>query len=1389
MAGSSYFKIIRTEVVASITGPTGSTGNRGNTGAVGYGPTGPTGVGIKGISLQGKNIFTEFTDGTTFITTNQISGPQGPSIITINVVTGGSGASIVSSKPSSNSIIFRSMKGSTSTSGRSRIQLADSGVTLTVTYTVNTDGVTLIGDISADALGGILGTTGTGLSLTNIRDSRYDETTGAAAFGLKNVVEKARGLGFTGATQAEFGIPCNYGATGIIDLVEPCTIAYIHPYCKSNNSVDYGTRNKTYYMDFNNSVGKIIIGDPINPSTSSAFTLVVKNAANSPVGIEKRFQSTSGNLYWPFGKEPCFTGQDVYHFYNLFGSWFGSVVSTNDSVFDCYSAGTPPGDDGEADWGACCEIDPCPPHKRVSSLVASHYGSAYVDSSTRKIRYWSVFPSVLNIALLNKIPSTHKSYKIGLGTQHICSIDNQTYGITCWGFAGLPQIQSPSNAGYTAISSSPGHNLAINNSGGVTAWGNNSFGQCNVPSGLTNVKQVAAGLYHSMALKADGTVSCWGAGTGGVGGIFYDKGQCNIPAGITFSYIAAFDLGGIGIASRGSTVYAWGATLIANNVPTGLTAVKVAGSMDENAGTISYETSGSGFAVAIKSNGTLVGWGNTLSVQNILPSFSYTSSTDVALGKHHGNIISNNTLFAWGNGLTLPCGPCGITCVYRSPVDCAGPNKYFRGVGVACSSQPCEVTGPCCMTIGEAITTSQCFPGITLENCLCGLFNGALENATFVSHLSTNSCSSCGTSNPNLGGCCIPDSGCVDMTSEGCLAAGGIYNAGQLCTELSPNHCDFGRCCGIVVSDLDSSTCTQTIQSMCVSSGSFQTDWLEGANCTESPCYLRGSCCRSSSQCVDNTVSLPSHLSSFALLVTDPNYCPGVSFNNNSTCSSTNCNTSSGLGLCLVADCILELVTQFDNDTLPECMVRGPNTRFYPNVSSTTTGRCCKRYHSTQEEIQCRDSFNAFSCFDGPAMCSNNDPKDPSQPLYDFSFNPNTLCSAGCTYPDDGVSSTQGGGVASSDSKDKLLNNFNYVGDYYPVSSDLYGKDFKKCCPISFDNLNSGNEVSGKTYTSQIDWYGYGVKDINNSDAKASNIKFKIHVYHKDLYYEDVRGNVIKTVIWGQTGNNCAWGPNIEKDENGMYYINDLRYLDKVYDYYKDEGYWQVTNVNYSAETLLDKTFNKQPNLQFVSSVAGLITTEDSKFSNNGGWRRNWGIYNTMRLIGADNAYYALNNPIPGTTYSLPNDWTAARLVDKLNSESSFNSLTSSWFIPSMDEMAFVCNNLGTITKNMVEPMIGDYWTSTGSFDEKTNEGKKAKLKSITQNGSKAWAFSIAEKQVFIEEDPNPYEVKVRKENRESLLKVRPIRIELENVSDIPLEGTEEYKLWKLQPIKWVREK
>jgi hypothetical protein len=92
-----------------------------------------------------------------------------------------------------------------------------------------------------------------------------------------------------------------------------------------------------------------------------------------------------------------------------------------------------------------------------------------------------------------------------------------------WGLNTFRQASPPSSltgrlAGVAAISAGYLHSVALLSNGTVVVWGDNSFGQTNVPSGLSNVVAIAAGDYHTLALRADGadgTVIGWGDNSAG----------------------------------------------------------------------------------------------------------------------------------------------------------------------------------------------------------------------------------------------------------------------------------------------------------------------------------------------------------------------------------------------------------------------------------------------------------------------------------------------------------------------------------------------------------------------------------------------------------------------------------------------------------------------------------------------------------------------------------------------------------------------------------------------------------------------------------------------------------------------------------------------------------
>src|SRR5512145_1044445 len=88
----------------------------------------------------------------------------------------------------------------------------------------------------------------------------------------------------------------------------------------------------------------------------------------------------------------------------------------------------------------------------------------------------------------------------------------QTGDAVQWGEEVIPLVQP--GIRFKAIAVGRHHNLALKpGDGTVVAWGDNSWGyplgQCSVLTGLSDVVGIAAGDYHSLAVKRDGTVAAW----------------------------------------------------------------------------------------------------------------------------------------------------------------------------------------------------------------------------------------------------------------------------------------------------------------------------------------------------------------------------------------------------------------------------------------------------------------------------------------------------------------------------------------------------------------------------------------------------------------------------------------------------------------------------------------------------------------------------------------------------------------------------------------------------------------------------------------------------------------------------------------------------------------
>ena len=121
----------------------------------------------------------------------------------------------------------------------------------------------------------------------------------------------------------------------------------------------------------------------------------------------------------------------------------------------------------------------------------------------------------------------------------------QTASIVGW---GSQVVGVDTSAGFTTIAAGGWHSLGLRDDGSVAAWGYNSQGQCNVPAPNSGFVAIAAGSAHSLGLKDDGSVVAWGDN---------DDGQCNVGAlNSGFFAIAAGAYHSLGLKDDGS-VAAW----------------------------------------------------------------------------------------------------------------------------------------------------------------------------------------------------------------------------------------------------------------------------------------------------------------------------------------------------------------------------------------------------------------------------------------------------------------------------------------------------------------------------------------------------------------------------------------------------------------------------------------------------------------------------------------------------------------------------------------------------------------------------------------------------------------------------------------------------------------
>lgn len=249
------------------------------------------------------------------------------------------------------------------------------------------------------------------------------------------------------------------------------------------------------------------------------------------------------------------------------------------------------------------------------------------------------------------------------------------------------------------------HSLVVSADGTVWSSGNNLYGQLgnNDPgvnsatpiqvSGLDAVVAVACGYYHSMALKVDGTVWCWGEGYAGqLGNDGFDAQGSPVQVTGLDNVIA---IGGgeahsMALKSDG-TVWVWGANSygqLGNSVTSGSgVPVQVAGLTN-----VVGIACGANHNLALKEDGSVWAWGSnthgqlgtrTIADQNSTPAMiqGFPFTTQVACGHAHSlAVLSDGSMMGWGQNSG---GGVGSGSLYprRIPAQIPGLTKIVGATG------------------------------------------------------------------------------------------------------------------------------------------------------------------------------------------------------------------------------------------------------------------------------------------------------------------------------------------------------------------------------------------------------------------------------------------------------------------------------------------------------------------------------------------------------------------------------------------------------------------------------------------------------------------------------------------------------------------------------------
>jgi alpha-tubulin suppressor-like RCC1 family protein len=283
-----------------------------------------------------------------------------------------------------------------------------------------------------------------------------------------------------------------------------------------------------------------------------------------------------------------------------------------------------------------------------------------------------------------QVPELHSIVAISQGKDHALALrsdgtvwawgrnDNGQLGVLDTYYALVP-VQVSNLSQVVSVAAGERHSLALKSDGTMWAWGGNypgvlGLGDPNlyvqqIPAqipGLTNVKEISAGLLNSAAVQQDGTLWVWGSNFyGQIGdGTLTNRYAPVRVYGLTGATDIAFGLYHSLAARADGTVWAWGAnyngqlgdgTTIDHIVP-----MKVNGLEG-----ITGVAAGWIHSLAVSSNESVWSWGDNylgqlgdgtpISKLSPIRISSLSGQVEVAAGSYHSlSLAANGTVWGWG---------------------------------------------------------------------------------------------------------------------------------------------------------------------------------------------------------------------------------------------------------------------------------------------------------------------------------------------------------------------------------------------------------------------------------------------------------------------------------------------------------------------------------------------------------------------------------------------------------------------------------------------------------------------------------------------------------------------------------------------------------------------